>query len=79
MEKKKKQPWVRRHHKIVLAILRPLVGTYTKLKYGITVEPFREENGRQYLVVMNHQTAFDQFFVSMAFRQPVYFIASLTV
>ena len=76
MEKKKKQPWVRKHHKIVLAILRPLVGTYTKWKYGIKVEPFREENGRQYLVVMNHQTAFDQFFISMAFRQPIYFIAS---
>ena len=76
MEKKKKQPWVRRHHKIVLEILRPFIGTYTKLKYGIKVEPFREENGRQYLVVMNHQTGFDQFFVSMAFRQPVYYIAS---
>lgn len=73
---KKKQPWVRRRHKILLAILRPLIGTYTKLKYGIRVEPFREENGRQYLVMMNHQTAFDQFFISMAFRQPVYFIAS---
>ena len=76
MKKKKKQPWVRRRHKILLEILRPLIGTYTKLKYGIRVDPFREENGRQYLVVMNHQTAFDQFFISMAFRQPVYFIAS---
>ena len=76
MEKKKKQPWVRKRHKILLEILRPLIGTYTKWKYGIKVEPFREENGRQYLVVMNHQTAFDQFFISMAFRQPVYFIAS---
>ena len=76
MEKKKKQPWVRLRHRIVTAVLRPLIGTYTKLKYGIRVEPFREENGRQYLVIMNHQTAFDQFFISMAFRQPVYFIAS---
>ncbi len=76
MQKKKKQPWVRMRHKIVTAILRPFIGTYTKWKYGIRVEPFREENGRQYLVVMNHQTGFDQFFVSMAFRQPVYYIAS---
>ena len=76
MEKKKKQPWVRLRHKIITAIVRPFLGTYTKWKYGIRVEPFREENGRQYLVVMNHQTAFDQFFVSMAFRQPIYYIAS---
>ena len=76
MKDKKKQPWVRKRHKLLLEILRPLIGTYTKWKYGVKVEPFREENGRQYLVMMNHQTAFDQFFISMAFRQPVYFIAS---
>ena len=74
--KKKKQPWVRLRHRIVTFILRPLIGTYTRWKYGITVEPFREENDRQYLVMMNHQTAFDQFFISMAFHNPVYFIAS---
>lgn len=74
--KKKKQPWVRMRHRIVTFILRPLIGTYTRWKYGITVTPFREENNRQYLVMMNHQTAFDQFFISMAFRKPVYFIAS---
>ena len=73
---KKKQPWVLTRHKIVTAILRPLIGTYTKLKYGIKVEPFRQQDGRQYLVVMNHQTAFDQFFIAMAFRGPVYYIAS---
>jgi len=73
---KKKQPWVRRRHKILLEILRPLIGTYTKWKYGIKVDPFREENGRQYLVVMNHQTAFDQFFVGVTFHQPVYYMAS---
>ena len=73
---KKKQPWMRMQHKIITAILRPLIGTYTKLKYGIKVEPFRQQDGRQYLVVMNHQTAFDQFFIAMAFRGPVYYIAS---
>ena len=76
MKNTKKQPWVRMRHKVVTFLLRPFIGTYTKWKYGIRVEPFREENGRQYLVVMNHQTGFDQFFVSMAFRQPVYYIAS---
>ncbi|MBQ4581756.1 MAG: 1-acyl-sn-glycerol-3-phosphate acyltransferase [Oscillospiraceae bacterium] len=76
MKEKKKQPWVRKRHKVITALLRPLIGTYTKWKYGVKVEPFREENGRQYLVMMNHQTAFDQFFVSMAFRQPIYYIAS---
>ena len=74
--KKKKQPWVRLRHKVVTFILRPIISIWCRLKYHITVEPFREENGRQYLIMMNHQTAFDQFFVAMAFRQPVYYIAS---
>ena len=76
MKEKKKQPWVRMRHKVVTFLLRPPIGLYTKWKYGVKVEPFREENGRQYLVMMNHQTAFDQFFISMAFRQPIYYIAS---
>ncbi len=74
--KKKTQPWIRPRHRVITALLRPFIGAYTRWKYGIHVEPFREENHRQYLVMMNHQTAFDQFFVSMAFRNPVYYIAS---
>ena len=76
MKSKKKQPWVLPRHKFWTAVLRPVIHAWTRLKYRVKVTPFREENGRQYLVVMNHQTAFDQFFVSMAFRQPIYFIAS---
>ena len=76
MKEKKKQPWVRKRHKVITALLRPLIGTYTKWKYGVKVEPFREENGRQYLVMMNHQTAYDQFFIAKSFRGPVYYIAT---
>ena len=40
------------------------------------MERFREEGKRPYLIVMNHQTGFDQFFVGMTFRQPVYYVAT---
>ena len=73
---KNQTSWTKPRHKIVNALLRPVIGTYTRWKYGIKVERFREEKGRQYLVVMNHQTGFDQFFPAMAFRQPLYFIAT---
>jgi len=76
MNKKKKQAWIRLRHRIITAILRPFIGTYTRWKYGIDITPFRDQGDRQYLVIMNHQTAFDQFFISMAFRRPVYYIAS---
>ena len=72
----KQTSWVRARHKVVYTLLRPFVATYTSWKYGIKVERFKEENGRQYLVVMNHQTGFDQFFPAMAMRQPLYYIAS---
>lgn len=72
----RKQSWMKFRHKIVVEILRPIFGTYIPLKYGIRVEKFREQGNRPYLVVMNHQTGFDQFFVSLTFNRPVYFVAS---
>ena len=72
----KQKSWVKFRHKVVYTLLRPLFAPYIIWKYGIKVERFKEENNRQYLIVMNHQTGFDQFFPCLAFRQPLYFIAS---
>ena len=72
----KQTSWLKFRHKVVYALLRPLVAPYVSWKYGIKVERFKEEKGRQYLVVMNHQTGFDQFFPAMAMRQPLYYLAS---
>ena len=68
--------WKKFRHKVVYALVRPPFGFYIRLKYGIRVEKFNQEGDRPYLIVMNHQTAFDQFFVCMAFKQPIYFVAS---
>lgn len=75
-KEKKKARWTKFRHRLITAIGVPVIGIYTRLKYGIRVERFREQGKRQYLVLMNHQTAFDQFFVAMAFRGPVYYVAS---
>lgn len=73
----KKKPWTRKRHKVVYALLRKPVEIYTKLRYGLTVEPCEKKWGhRPYLILMNHQTAFDQFFVCFAFKNPIYFIAT---
>ncbi len=72
--KKKKETWVKARHNFFVKTLFPPVGLYTKLKYHIDVEKCRDK--RQYLILMNHQTAFDQFFVSMAFYRQIYFVAS---
>ena len=68
--------WTRFRHKVVVALLRPAFGIYVRLKYNIKIEKFRQEGKRPYLILLNHQTAYDQFFVSLTFRQHVYYLAS---
>ena len=73
---KKKETWCRRRHKVITVLLKPIVGLYVRKKYSLEVVPFAQQGKRPYLVLMNHQTGFDQFFVSMTFNRPVYFLAT---
>ena len=57
---------------LLFSILYP----YTKWKYNIHIEKFKSEGNGPYLVLYNHQTAFDQFFVGMSIKQPVYYLAT---
>ncbi len=75
-KKKKKQKWTKPRHKVVTVILAGTLGVYTKIRYNIRVEKFREQEKHPYLVLFNHQTAFDQFFVGLSFRGPLYYVAS---
>lgn len=77
--------WIRKRHKIIQDIAALILGPISRCRYGITVDPFEEQivpvNGRrkvrQFLILFNHQTLFDQFFVGMAFKKrPIYFMAS---
>ena len=72
----KKKQWIKRRHQIVVDLVRPVFGLYVRAKYGIKVEKFKDQGDRPYLIVMNHQTGFDQFFVGMTFRRPVYYLAT---
>ena len=74
--KSKKTKWMRPRHRLVRNVLNVTLGLYTRIKYGIKVEKFKEQEKRPYLILMNHQTAFDQFFVGMSFKGAVYYLAS---
>ena len=76
MAKKKKKKWIRPRHRLVRNILNLTLGVFTRIKYGIRVKKFAEQEKRPYLVLYNHQTTFDQFFVGMAFKGPIYYLAS---
>ena len=73
-KKSKRKPWVRPRHRVVTAILRLILTPVCRIRYGLKVRRFRDK--RQVLAVMNHQTAFDQFFVSLVLGRPVYYLAS---
>lgn len=73
---KKRKPWANPRHAIITAIAGAILKPYSEINYGIKVDKFKEQGNRQYLVLANHQTGFDQFFVAFAFRGPLYYVAS---
>jgi 1-acyl-sn-glycerol-3-phosphate acyltransferase len=77
MDKKKKaKKWMKFRHRVVRNIACAILSPYSRLKYGVRVERFKEQEKRPYLILMNHQTPFDQFFVGMAFKGPIYYLAT---
>lgn len=71
-----KKTWVKPHHKFVRDFLIKIIGPYTKFRYNIEIEKLENPKKRPFLILMNHQTAFDQFFIAMAFDGPIYYLAS---
>ena len=77
MEKKKQdKKWKRPRHRLVRNLAFLVLAPICLLRYGVKVERFREQGDRAYLILMNHQTAFDQFFVGMAFSGVIYYMAT---
>jgi len=72
----KKQTWTKFRHKVITHLIKPFFRPYVLLRYHIKVEKFADQGSRPYLIIMNHQTAYDQFFVAMVFNRPVYYVAS---
>lgn len=73
---KKRSPWRKKRHEIITAAAKVVLWPYIRLKYGIQMEKFKEQGDRQYLILSNHQTGFDQFFVAYAFKGAIYYVAS---
>lgn len=74
--KQKKKTWTKLRHKIITATLRYPVGWYCRLRYGFRVPRRRDWIRQQSLILLNHQTPFDQFFVGLCFKDPVYYMAT---
>lgn len=73
-KKKKKPKWVKKRHTLSRIILGPFVRLLCKIKYNVKIKWCKEK--RQMLVVSNHQTAYDQFFLELSFKRHLYFITN---
>ena len=73
---KTKKKWIKTRHTVVRNLLYWPLYVVCALKYGLKVEKFNGDMNRPYLILFNHQTAFDQFFTSLAFKKHIYYIAS---
>jgi 1-acyl-sn-glycerol-3-phosphate acyltransferase len=75
-KKSKSKKWRRIRHGIVKKIASWVLYPVAKFKYGLKLTKFKEQEKRPYLVLSNHQTAFDQFFVGMCIKGPIYYLTS---
>ena len=75
-KKKKESKWLKFRHKVVRNILYCILGPYIHLRYKVKIVRYKEQEKRPYLILLNHQTPFDQFFVGMTFRGPIYYMAT---
>ena len=70
----KKKKWCKFRHFVVFMLAKPVFRVWVRLKYKIKIKKYKKRG--QYLILANHQTGFDQFFCGLAFKNPVYFVAS---
>lgn len=73
---KKKNTWVKFRHKIFYALTQPIIRIYTRIVYRAKITRYKGDRKRQFLILSNHQTPFDQFFSNMLLRKHIYFVAS---
>ena len=76
MPKKKNKKWTRFRHRVVRNIAYCILRPYVSIVYKIKIDKFKAQEKRPYLILLNHQTPFDQFFVGMAFKGPIYYMAT---
>jgi len=68
--------WVKFRHKVVFKLLRGAMACYFKLKYGLKSTNDQKTVPSPCIVMCNHQAVMDPFFLSTAFRRPIYFVMS---
>lgn len=72
----KRKKWIKFRHHVIASFLYPILYLLVFFRYRIRTERFKGPKKRNYLILLNHQTPFDQFFVGLSFRKPIYYMAT---
>lgn len=72
----KTKKWIKVRHIIICSLAYPIVWAMTMCKYHVRLKRFKEAKKRKFLVLYNHQTAYDQFFIGLSFARPIYYLAT---
>lgn len=75
-KKKKKSKWIKKRHTVLTKLVTPVFFVWAKLAYRVEINRLKKKDSRQFLILSNHQTEFDQFFIGLTFPQAVYYVAS---
>ena len=73
---KKSKTWIKPRHRVVKAIVKWPIALYCKLHYHLRWTVFDNPEHRQFFILTNHQTPFDQFFTGIVFKDPIYYVAT---
>ena len=69
--------WIKPRHRVVFAVLRPLLGLWMRVKFNFHPVVNRPgQNQPPSLILSNHDSAVDPILLAQSFRQPIYFVAS---
>ncbi len=72
---KKPKRWTKFRHKVVRNLVYLPIYIYVRIAYGVRIKKFKGEK-KPYLILLNHQTPFDQFFVGMSIKGAIYYMAT---
>lgn len=75
-KKNKRKKWIKLRHRIFRTMIHPILVILVKTRYRASVARFKGQEKRPYLILLNHQTGYDQFFAYLAFKGPIYSLAS---
>lgn len=67
--------WIHFRHKIVIQLAKIIMGPYLRFKYGYRYQKYKGHH-RSCLILYNHQTVMDQFFVGLICNNKTYYVMS---